>query len=227
MGKFLFAVVAAFAFLVLAESLICNRCRFGLFGTCPGRDNETCATNVSVCFTQRLILTSDQHQSPGREAASGLEEKERRFLVVGLKPRTKSTDMGKFLFAVVAAFASLVLAESLICNRCRFGLFGTCLGRDNETCATNVSVCFTERTTFITLPDFVGFNSQGCKDTSTGCNVTTSGTLLGVTLETKTTCCNLPDRCNTIVLNGAPSTKMTFTAAIGAGLLASVWGSLL
>ncbi|MEQ2265510.1 hypothetical protein XENORESO_012184, partial [Xenotaenia resolanae] len=167
------------------------------------------------------------HQSPGREAASGLEEKERRFLVVGLKPRTKSTDMGKFLFAVVAAFASLVLAESLICNRCRFSLFGTCLGRDNETCATNVSVCATQRLTFTTLPDFVGFNIQGCSDTSTGCNVTTTSTLLGAAYEYKLTCCNHADRCNPIVLNGAPSTKMTFTAAIGAGLLASVWGSLL
>ncbi|MEQ2309276.1 hypothetical protein AMECASPLE_036911, partial [Ameca splendens] len=117
--------------------------------------------------------------------------------------------------------------ESLICNRCRFGLFGTCLGRDNETCTTNTSVCATERTNFISIPDFVGFNSQGCRATSEGCNVTLNDALLGVAYETKLTCCNHTDRCNPIVLNGAPSTKMTFTAAIGAGLLASVWGSLL
>ncbi|KAK5615349.1 hypothetical protein CRENBAI_002555 [Crenichthys baileyi] len=300
MGKFLFAVVAAVASLVLAESLICNKCRFSLFGTCLGRDNDTCTTNVSVCATQRTtftslpefvgfssqgcqvddtgcnttttstllgvayeakltccnhtdrcnpivlngapstkmtftaaigadspVLTSDQPRSPGRETASGLEEKERRVLLVGLKPRTKSTEMGKFLFAVVAAVASLVLAESLICNKCRFSLFGTCLGRDNDTCTTNDSVCSTERTTFSSLPEFVGFNSQGCQVNDTGCNATTTSTLLGVAYEAKLTCCNHTDRCNPIVLNGAPSTKMTFTAAIGAGLLASMWGSLL
>lgn len=58
-----------------------------------------------------------------------------------------------------------------------------------------------------------------------GCNSTANGTVLGVTYETKIDCCST-DKCNPVQLSGAPSTKMTLTAAIGAAFLASVMSVL-
>uniref|UniRef100_A0A4W6E3U3 UPAR/Ly6 domain-containing protein n=1 Tax=Lates calcarifer TaxID=8187 RepID=A0A4W6E3U3_LATCA len=110
---------------------------------------------------------------------------------------------------------SCVSVDSLTCNKCTFGLIGFCLNSAEETCTSNT-----------TLSSFSGFNTQGCKDNSTGCNMTTSAVLLGVTYETKLECCST-DKCNPITLSGAPSTRMTLTAAIGAAVLASAWGSML
>ncbi|KAG7225452.1 hypothetical protein INR49_027446 [Caranx melampygus] len=134
--------------------------------------------------------------------------------------------MGKVLFGIIAVVASFILADSLTCNKCSFGLIGFCLNSAEQECSTNSSVCFTGRASFPSLSDFVGFNSQGCLDDSTGCNMTTNATLLGVSFQTTTECCST-DKCNPVTLSGAPSTKMTLTAAIGAAVLASVWGSIL
>uniref|UniRef100_A0A665VKC8 UPAR/Ly6 domain-containing protein n=1 Tax=Echeneis naucrates TaxID=173247 RepID=A0A665VKC8_ECHNA len=119
-----------------------------------------------------------------------------------------------------------VSAESLTCNKCTFGLVGICLNSDTEQCSSNSSVCFTGKATFPSLSDFVGFNTQGCRDDATGCNMTTNATLLSVTYTTAVECCST-DQCNPVTLSGAPSTRMTLTAAVGAAVLASVWGSLL
>lgn len=70
----------------------------------------------------------------------------------------------------------------------------------------------------------MGFNTQGCREPS-GCNATTNGTLLGVTYELKIDCCST-DKCNPVQLSGAPSARMTLTAALGAAVLASVLGSI-
>ncbi|KAF0024353.1 hypothetical protein F2P81_023155 [Scophthalmus maximus] len=134
--------------------------------------------------------------------------------------------MNKIVFGIVAVVASFMLVESLNCNKCKFGLVGVCLNSDSETCTSNTSVCFTGRATFSSLSDFVGFNTQGCRDNSTGCNATVSSTLLGVSYDTRVECCST-DNCNPTTVSGAPSTKMTFTAAIGAALLASVSASML
>uniref|UniRef100_A0A672Z7G4 UPAR/Ly6 domain-containing protein n=1 Tax=Sphaeramia orbicularis TaxID=375764 RepID=A0A672Z7G4_9TELE len=120
---------------------------------------------------------------------------------------------------------TLSQAESLTCNKCTFGLLGVCLNQAEETCSTNTSVCFTGRATFPSLTAFVGFNTQGCREPSQ-CTNTTTGTLLGVTYESKIECCS-KDKCNPITISGAPSTKMSLTVAITAAVLASVWGSML
>ncbi|GAA6235553.1 uncharacterized protein LOC108890302 [Lates japonicus] len=134
--------------------------------------------------------------------------------------------MGRIVFGVIAVLASLMLVDSLTCNKCTFGLIGFCLNSAEETCTSNSSVCFTGKATFPKLTSFSGFNTQGCKDNSTGCNMTASAVLLGVTYETRLECCSA-DKCNPVTLSGAPSTRMTLTATIGAAVLASVWGSML
>ncbi|XP_008420994.1 long neurotoxin OH-57-like [Poecilia reticulata] len=134
--------------------------------------------------------------------------------------------MGKFVLAVVAAVASLVLVESLSCNKCSFSLLGNCLNAVNETCPSTSNVCYTGRATFPSLPDFVGFNIQGCRENATGCDATTPDTMLGVTYNTKITCCST-ESCNPITLSAAPSNKMALSAAVGAAVLASTLGSIL
>ncbi|MEQ2233141.1 hypothetical protein ILYODFUR_018943 [Ilyodon furcidens] len=134
--------------------------------------------------------------------------------------------MGKFLFAVVAAVASLVFVESIICNKCSFSLLGKCFNAVNETCPSNSSVCYTGRASFPSVADFVGFNIQGCRENTTSCDKTTPETLLGITYNTKITCCS-SDSCNNITLSSAASTKMTFSAAVGGAVLASLLGSVL
>ncbi|KAM6899217.1 uncharacterized protein FYW49_017317 [Xenentodon cancila] len=134
--------------------------------------------------------------------------------------------MAKIILAIAAVVASFILAESLTCNKCTFSLLGVCLNSNNETCSLNTSVCFTGRATFTSLPAFTGFSTQGCKDNTTGCNATVSGTLLGATFETKTDCCS-SDKCNPITISGAPSTKMTLTSAIAASVLGLMSRSIL
>ncbi|XP_078146593.1 uncharacterized protein LOC144542896 [Centroberyx gerrardi] len=133
--------------------------------------------------------------------------------------------MGRIVFGIIAAVASFMLVESLTCNKCSVGLFGYCLNSADVTCSTNTSVCFTGRATFPSLSEFQGFNTQGCREPS-GCNATTNSTLLGATVQTTVECCST-DRCNPVQLSGAPSTKLSLTAALAAAALASVWGSML
>ncbi|XP_023815643.1 sperm acrosome membrane-associated protein 4 isoform X4 [Oryzias latipes] len=131
--------------------------------------------------------------------------------------------MGKFLFVVAAVLASFIAAESLVCNKCSFSLLGVCLNSGTVTCSTNTSVCYTGKAVFPSLTSFSGFNNQGCQDTTTGCNATTSASLLGVTYNTTISCCS-SDKCNPVTItSGAPSTKMAFTAAATVALLASVF----
>ncbi|KAM9737170.1 uncharacterized protein ACNS7B_012919 [Menidia menidia] len=134
--------------------------------------------------------------------------------------------MGKILFVLVGCLASLILVDSLVCNKCTFGVLGICLNKANETCSGTSSVCFTGKATFPSLTSFSGFNSQGCQANATGCNMTATATLLGVQYQTEIQCCST-DNCNPVTLSGAPSTKMTLSATIGAAVLASVWGSMM
>ncbi|XP_076611169.1 uncharacterized protein LOC143335540 [Chaetodon auriga] len=133
--------------------------------------------------------------------------------------------MGKILFGITVALASLMLVESLTCNQCNYGLAGYCLSNTEVACSNSTHVCFSAKATFPAVSDTNGFNTLGCRETS-GCNVTGSGTLLGITYETQLNCCET-DKCNTVQLSGAPSTKMTLTATIAAAILASMCGSLL
>uniref|UniRef100_A0A8D3E4K3 UPAR/Ly6 domain-containing protein n=1 Tax=Scophthalmus maximus TaxID=52904 RepID=A0A8D3E4K3_SCOMX len=112
--------------------------------------------------------------------------------------------------------------ESLNCNKCKFGLVGVCLNSDSETCTSNTSVCFTGRATFSSLSDFVGFNTQGCRDNSTGCNATVSSTLLGVSYDTRVECCST-DNCNPTTVS-AGSVQISVIAALCCAVLASSLG---
>ncbi|XP_054462587.1 uncharacterized protein LOC129097707 [Anoplopoma fimbria] len=132
--------------------------------------------------------------------------------------------MAKIVFVIVAVIASFMLAESLTCNKCSYGLLGFCISKANETCATNTSVCYTGKATFTGIAS-VGFNTQGCREPA-NCNKTLNGTILNVKYETKIDCCS-SNNCNPTQVSGAPSTKMTLTAAIGVAVLASMWGSIL
>ncbi|XP_012725886.2 uncharacterized protein LOC110366379 isoform X1 [Fundulus heteroclitus] len=133
--------------------------------------------------------------------------------------------MGKLFLCFVVAVASLALVESLTCNKCSVSVFGFCLNGDNVTCGTN-EVCYTGKATFPSISSFGGFSNQGCRANDGFCNNVSNGTLLGVRYIVDLNCCST-DRCNSVTLNGAPSTKMTFTAAITGAVLASVLGSKL
>ncbi|KAK5911109.1 hypothetical protein CgunFtcFv8_005315 [Champsocephalus gunnari] len=132
--------------------------------------------------------------------------------------------MAKIVIGIIAVVALFMLAESLDCNKCSYSLLGYCLSSSTETCTTNTSTCFTGRATFTALSS-VGFNTQGCQEPA-GCNTTTNGTLAGVNYSIQLDCCST-DGCNPIKTNGAPSTKMTFTAVIGVAAMASMLGSIL
>ncbi|XP_014032463.1 sperm acrosome membrane-associated protein 4 [Salmo salar] len=133
--------------------------------------------------------------------------------------------MNKIIFGVLAVVASFMLAESLTCNKCDVGLVGVCLNAADQVCTTNTSRCFTGRATFPSLTTFLGFNTQGCLE-SAMCNNTTNATLLGATYTTVRTCCDT-NKCNPVTISGATSAKLSVTAAFGAALVASVWGSML
>ncbi|MEQ2291760.1 hypothetical protein AMECASPLE_016266 [Ameca splendens] len=122
-------------------------------------------------------------------------------------------------------FSVSISVESLICNKCSFAMIGTCMNLDKERCLTNSSVCYSGKSAFPLLPDSMGLRSLGCRENNTDCDATTNGTLMGFSYETHITCCST-DNCNPITLNGAPTTKMTLTAATGGAILASVWGNI-
>ncbi|MED6270214.1 hypothetical protein CHARACLAT_007772 [Characodon lateralis] len=134
--------------------------------------------------------------------------------------------MGKLFLGFVVAVASLALVESLICNKCSVSVFGFCLNNGNETCTGNDTVCYTGKAVFPSISSFSGFSNQGCRSNDTLCNGSTISTLLGINYNTTISCCS-SDRCNPVTLSGAPSTKMTFTAAVAGAILASVLGSML
>ncbi|KAI9540057.1 hypothetical protein NQZ68_001991 [Dissostichus eleginoides] len=141
------------------------------------------------------------------------------------QPRTNQHNkMAKIVIGIIAVVALFMLAESLDCNECSYGLLGYCLSSSTLTCPTNTSLCYTGKATFTALTT-VGFNTQGCQE-PLGCNTTSNGTLAGVSFSTKVDCCST-DKCNPIKTSGAPSTKMTFTAVIGVAAMASMLGSIL
>lgn len=88
-----------------------------------------------------------------------------------------------------------------------------------------LTVFFPLPSAFPSVSNSVGFNKQGCREPAS-CNVTTNGTLLGITYEAKVDCC-ATDKCNPLQTSGAPTTKMTLSAAIIAAVLASVSGSMM
>nr|XP_019957971.1 PREDICTED: uncharacterized protein LOC109639121 [Paralichthys olivaceus] len=132
--------------------------------------------------------------------------------------------MAKIVLGIVAVIASFMLVNSLTCNKCSISVFGTCLSSGTVECATNSSVCFTGKIEFTSVTA-LRLNSQGCQNTTTGCNMTTTNSLLGFEYNRTIECCE-SEKCNSFTLSGAPTNKLTFTAAIGAALLASVWGSM-
>ncbi|KAI3358730.1 hypothetical protein L3Q82_015132, partial [Scortum barcoo] len=117
--------------------------------------------------------------------------------------------------------------DSLTCNKCSYGLVGFCLSNSQVTCGNSSDVCFTAKTTFPSISSSVGFNTQGCRAVNS-CNMTTNAniTVLNIAYQTQIDCCST-DKCNPTQVSGAPTTKMTLTAAVGVAVLASVWGSIL
>ncbi|XP_064205061.1 sperm acrosome membrane-associated protein 4-like [Anguilla rostrata] len=134
--------------------------------------------------------------------------------------------MSKILFGIFAVATCFLLggklAEALTCNKCTIGLFGRCLIPDTVMCNATQPNCFTGKASFSGVPGLLGFNTQGCLE-STGCNSTTNGTILGATYTVTRTCC-ATDKCNPVV-SGAGSVQMSLTAAATAALLACVWSS--
>ncbi|CAB1436523.1 unnamed protein product [Pleuronectes platessa] len=135
--------------------------------------------------------------------------------------------MARIVLGLVAVIACFMLVDSLTCKKCSLSVFGFCLNSDTVTCDTNVTNCFTGKATFPSVPSFSGFNSQGCLALAenAGCNKTTNDTLLGFEYKVQLDCCT-SDECNPVNTSDAPVTKLTFTAAIAAALLASVCGSM-
>ncbi|XP_056272614.1 alpha-elapitoxin-As2a-like [Pseudoliparis swirei] len=133
--------------------------------------------------------------------------------------------MGKTVFVIIAVLASFMLADSLICNKCKYGMLGYCLSTTQLTCKNTSYVCFTGKASFTTYSS-ASFNTQGCMNPA-GCNETTSGSLVGLEYNTTLACCST-DKCNPLkISSGASSAKMSLTAAIGVAVLASMCGSFL
>ncbi|XP_012725888.2 uncharacterized protein LOC110366379 isoform X2 [Fundulus heteroclitus] len=132
--------------------------------------------------------------------------------------------MGKLFLCFAVAIASLALVESLTCNSCSASVFGFCLSSSNVTCSGDNQTCYTGKATFPSVSSFGGFSNQGCR-LNTTCNNAT-GSLLGFNYNVNFSCC-ATDNCNPLTFSGAPSTKMTFTAAIAGAVLATILGSKL
>ncbi|CAL8299247.1 unnamed protein product [Lota lota] len=132
--------------------------------------------------------------------------------------------MAKVVCVIVAVLAYLMLADSLVCNKCSIGLVGFCLNSNTETCSTNTSVCFTGKASFPSLSVFSGFNSQGCREQA-GCNATTTSSLINVNFTTEVNCCST-DKCNPITVSGASTTKLSLVAVFASALLVSGWSTL-
>ncbi|KAG9281332.1 sperm acrosome membrane-associated protein 4 [Astyanax mexicanus] len=131
--------------------------------------------------------------------------------------------MRRAIIGVVAVIGLFALAESLTCNTCSVGLVGICLNPSSSVCSSNSSSCFTGRAKFPAISGFSGFNSQGCLD-STQCNATINGTILGATYTISQTCCNT-DKCNPVLLSGAPYMQLSLPVALSTALLALVWSN--
>lgn len=54
-------------------------------------------------------------------------------------------------------------AESLVCNKCTFGLLGFCMNAENQTCTNATNVCFTLRTSKSSVHCHEEHNSHLCK----------------------------------------------------------------
>ncbi|CAL8373684.1 unnamed protein product [Boreogadus saida] len=134
--------------------------------------------------------------------------------------------MAKILCVIVAALASFMLADSLVCNRCTVGVVGICLNTETVTCTTNTSVCFTGKATFPSISFFSGFTSQGCQEPG-GCNGTSSTTLLGAKVTTTVECCD-KDNCNPFTISSGvvSSARLSLVAVFASALMVSGWSTL-
>ncbi|KAM6904139.1 uncharacterized protein PEZ65_018847 [Lycodopsis pacificus] len=130
--------------------------------------------------------------------------------------------MARIVIAIIAIVASFMMAESLICRECSYGIGTFCVSSSDVTCPVKVNKtynCFNGTLSFSRFPR-LGIKSQGCR-VSTDCSQA-NGTLLGLAYTSTVSCC-ATDRC----ANAAPSTKMTLTAVIGAAALASMWSTIM
>ncbi|CAL8365719.1 unnamed protein product [Arctogadus glacialis] len=72
---------------------------------------------------------------------------------------------------------------------------------------------------------FSGFNTQGCQEPA-GCNMTSSSTLLGATVNTTVTCCD-SDKCNPATISSGVSTaRLSLVAVFASALMVSGWSTL-
>ncbi|XP_060767546.1 lymphocyte antigen-6, epidermis [Neoarius graeffei] len=126
------------------------------------------------------------------------------------------------LLVIAAVIGLFALGESLKCNKCSVALVGICLNPSTTECSTNTSQCITSRASFPSISGFLGFNSQGCAESS-NCTGNITGFILGAKYEITQTCCKT-DRCNPVQLNGASYIQLSLTAVLSATLFACVWG---
>uniref|UniRef100_A0AAY5K236 UPAR/Ly6 domain-containing protein n=1 Tax=Esox lucius TaxID=8010 RepID=A0AAY5K236_ESOLU len=134
--------------------------------------------------------------------------------------------MNKIIFGVLAVVGSFMLVESLTCNKCTVGVLSLCLNPSTLTCTTNTSACFTGKATFPSISNSIGFSTQGCLNSDLCNSTNATNSILGVSYTIVTQCCST-NNCNPSSISGATSAKLSVTAAIGAALVASVWGSML
>ncbi|KAI4890953.1 hypothetical protein NFI96_024163 [Prochilodus magdalenae] len=131
--------------------------------------------------------------------------------------------MRSMIIGAIAVVGFLALAESLTCNQCSVGLVGFCLRPTTTDCNANTSSCYTGKASFPSISGFVGFNTQGCLDSSL-CNITYNGTVLGASYVISSSCCTT-DKCNPVQISGAPYMQLSLPVALGATLLAFFLGN--
>ncbi|XP_030597754.1 protein Bouncer-like [Archocentrus centrarchus] len=122
--------------------------------------------------------------------------------------------MKSLLWICTALMTMFVAGESLICNTCRVGLGPKCLFKSTETCSDPQFSCYKGKVDF-NIIEWMTLHNRGCLSSSL-CNQTVSGSLLGANYTITRDCC-YTDLCN-----GASSVQLPLTAALGTALAASL-----
>ncbi|KAJ3608546.1 hypothetical protein NHX12_023077 [Muraenolepis orangiensis] len=211
MNGIILRVFALGLMVTLGHALQCYKCDIGILGICA-TSKETCKAG-ELCF------------SGVGKAASVMDIKMKGCLLVAqCNKTTQTTGLGNTtIYSMTKTCCATDLSESLTCNQCSAGLLGVCLNSNTVTCSTNTSRCFTARAVFPNIASFVGFNSQGCQE-STAC-ADSSGSLLGANYTTTVVCCDT-DNCNPVTISGASSARLSVVAVLASAVLVSGWSTL-
>ncbi|XP_004549039.3 uncharacterized protein LOC101473902 [Maylandia zebra] len=120
--------------------------------------------------------------------------------------------MKNLLWICAALMALFATGKSLTCNTCTAGFGPNCLFSSTESCNNTQFSCYTGKVDF-DISKWMTLQNQGCVSSSL-CNQTEKGSLLGITYTLTRKCCTT-DQCN-----GASSAHLPLAAALGACLAA-------